>query len=95
MKKRDFLILASIIALPILAYIIARYVVALLSISPGLGEVIIISLLVWAVLLIVPFLMLKSTFHNAKVEDGAEKELKIKDLPKDAVETQIKYPNRH
>ena len=73
---------ALILVLPVVAYVVSRAVVYY-SPMQNTTALILVCLAITLVLMGVPYLMLKILFHNAHLASG-ERELKLKDLPKNA-----------
>ncbi len=90
MKRRQLIIIIFIFGLPVLAYGLTRLIASQLSDNPNAIEISMISIAIWTILLIAPYMILKSSFHNARTEN----ELHVKDLPKNQPKPQISYPDK-
>ena len=89
-KYKIFLFGLLIFALPVIGYVISRGVIYTLPMNNN-AAVIIGGLITTALLLGVPYLMLKILFHNAHLDNG-ERELALKDLPQNAQQNIIEMP---
>lgn len=86
-------IILTIILLPILGYGVTHYVTETLSLT---GDEMLTLVLLYAamiaILLTIPYLMLKLLFHQAHLENPDEVELKMKDIPKDQDQLEHDHP---
>lgn len=77
-------LIAAVIVLPVVGYLIMRAIPESYNDDgTATGLHIITYLVLIAVGLTVPFLMLKSSMKSAKMGDSRERELHLKDIPKD------------
>jgi hypothetical protein len=89
-RKKIYFFSVLILLMPVMGYLISRGVIYAMPMNNNAA--IIAGGLITAMLLLgIPYLMLKTLFHNAHLETG-ERELKIRDLPDNQQQHFIEKP---
>jgi hypothetical protein len=82
-RKTVGLILAIPVVVLAVYAVLAGWTNLLPMSADNTGSHLLVILLVFGVLLVVPYLILKAGFHAAHLNNPAQKELKLEDIPKE------------